>query len=109
MKQSRFFTIFITTNVLFILLQIHKHTQIIRHSYKKQELEQQLTLLAEKKEQLTHILCEHKSHEAIHRYAQQELAMKPLQLNQIKKITQEKQKEYCLMKGEILPVCYKII
>jgi len=86
MKQSRFLTIFITTHVLFILLQIHKHTQIVRHSYQKQEFEQQLTLLSEKKEQLTHILCGLKSHEAIHKYAQHELQMKPIKINQIKKI-----------------------
>jgi len=86
MKQSRFLTIFITSNVLFILLQIHKHTQIVRHSYKKQELEQQLLLLSEKKEQLTHILCSNKNHNTIYRYAQENLAMKPLQLSKIKKI-----------------------
>ncbi len=86
MKQSRFLTIFITTHVLFILLQIHKHTQIVRHSYQKQEFEQQLALLSEKKEQLTHMLCGLKSHDTIHNYAQTTLGMKPIKLNQIKKI-----------------------
>ena len=88
MNQSRFLAIFTTTHVLFILLQIHKHTQIVRYSYQKQELEQQISLLSEKQEQLTQLLCEHKSHDAINQYAQTKLDMKPLQLNQIKKIHQ---------------------
>jgi len=86
MKQSRFLTIFITTHVLFILLQIHKHTQVVRHSYQKQEFEQQIALLAEKKEHLTHMLCSLKSHDTIHHWAQTTLKMKPIKLNQIKKI-----------------------
>jgi len=86
MKHSRFLTIFITTHVLFILLQIHKHTQVVRHSYKKQEFEQQLAMLSEKKELLTHMLCSLKSHEAVHDWAQNELGMPPIKLGQIKKI-----------------------
>lgn len=88
MKQSRFLTIFITTNVLFILLQIHKHTQIVRHSYKKQELEQQLSVLSEKQELLTNTFCAIKSHDAIHTWAHNIQGMKPITLSQIKKIEQ---------------------
>lgn len=86
MNQSRFLTIFITANVLFILLHIHKHTQIVRHSYKKQELEQQIHFLCEEKERLLQKICNLKNHEAIQTYAQKELNMQQLQLHQIKKI-----------------------
>lgn len=85
MNQSRFLTIFITTNVLFILLHIHKHTQIVRYEYKKQELEQQINLLSNQKEQLLQTLCTLKSRESIYQYAQHQLNMRPLHLNQIKK------------------------
>ena len=87
MNQSRFLTIFITANVLFILLHIHKHTQIVRHAYRKQELEHQIDLTANKKEQLLQQLCALKNRESIYQYAQHELHMRPLQLNQIKKIS----------------------
>ena len=86
MKQSRFLTIFVVTHVAFILLQIHKHTQIVRHSYKKQEYEQQLVALNEKKEHLTHHLAALKSHEAIQQFAKKELNMEPIKLHHIKKI-----------------------
>ena len=87
MNQSRFLTIFITANVLFILLHIHKHTQIVRHEYRKQELEQQIDVTANKKEQLVQQLCALKNRESIYQYAQHELNMRPLHLNQIKKIS----------------------
>lgn len=87
MNQSRFLTIFITANVLFILLHIHKHTQIIRYEHHKQELERQIDSMTSKKEQLLQTLCTLKNRELIYQYAQHELQMRPLHLNQIKKIS----------------------
>ena len=86
MNQSRFLTIFIGAHIFFILLQIHKHTQIVRHTYKKQELEQLLALAHTEKEVLTQQLCQQKNHEEIHKYAQHKLGMKPLNISAIKTI-----------------------
>lgn len=87
MQRKTFITIFVGTHILFIFLQIHKHSQIIKQSYTKQKFEQEKTLLIKKKQALTHQLYACKNKSTIKDFAIKELGMQPLRLSQIKTIT----------------------
>lgn len=86
MNHSRFITIFICAHVIFIFLQIHKHSQIIKYSYELQKNEQALAALSAKQEQLTQHLASLKSPDAIKRFARKKLHMRPIKLTQMKKL-----------------------
>lgn len=86
MKARPFIATFIGVHVIFIFLQIHKHSQIIKHSYALQKNEQTKQLLVKKKQALTHQLYAGKNRSAIKDIAIAQLHMKPIQLRQIKTI-----------------------
>ncbi|MCA9770236.1 hypothetical protein KC460_02610 [Candidatus Dependentiae bacterium] len=87
MKQKTFITVFVGAHILFIFLQIHKHSQIVKNSYTKQKFEQEKTLLIKKKQALTHQLYAYKNKSAIKDFATKKLGMQPLRLSQIKTLT----------------------
>jgi len=87
MKKTTFISLFIFAHIFFIVLQIHKHSQIIKESYRKQKNEQLKNELIQKKELLTHQLYTLKNRSTIQEFATEQLAMKPINLKQIKKIT----------------------
>ena len=86
MKRKIFIPLFIGTHILFIFLQIYKHSQVIKLSYKKQKNEADRQLLAQKKQDLTHQLYALKNRSAIKKFAMNHLNMKKITLKQIKKI-----------------------
>lgn len=86
MKKITFVSIFISTQIAFIFLQIFKHSQYIQHSFSKQQHEQKKEELLKEKEELTHQLYFLKKHSTIARYASRRLHMKKISLSQIKKL-----------------------
>lgn len=86
MKKHSFITLFITTHILIIFLQIHKHTLFIKNSYNHQQCEKKLAQLQEKKQTLTQELYALKDRDNIKKYAQDKLKMRPYALNQVKKL-----------------------
>ena len=90
MKQNTFIIIFIATNIIFIILHIHKHTLLIKTSYQKQRLEKEQQELIEQKNRLTTNLYELQKPSYIKEFAQKKLNMQSLTLSNIKKISAEK-------------------
>lgn len=69
------------------MLQIHKHSQIVKLSYAKQKAEQERELLSKKREELMLQIHALKSPDNIKHYAKTSLSMEEIKLQQIKKIT----------------------
>lgn len=90
MKQNTFIIIFIATNIMFIILHIHKHTLLIKTSYQKQRLEKEERELTEERNRLTTNLYELQKPSYIKQFAHKNLNMQPLTLSNIKKISVEK-------------------
>ncbi|HSC25012.1 MAG TPA: hypothetical protein VLB80_02220 [Candidatus Babeliales bacterium] len=86
MKKNYFISFFIAVHILFIFLQVHKHTLFIKNSYNHQQCEKQITLLTEKQQTLTQELYVLKDRESIKKYAQNKLKMHPYVLSQVKKL-----------------------
>jgi len=86
MKKATFITLFVATNLLFIFVQIHKYSQVVKQSYRKQKNEKQRNELLQKKETLTTQFYELKSRQNVKTFAERELEMRPIAMNQIKKI-----------------------
>jgi cell division protein FtsL len=86
MKKNYFITFFITSHILLIFLQIHKHTLFIKHNYEQQQCEKKIATLTEKKQILTQELHALKDRENIKKYAQNKLGMRPYTLKQVKKL-----------------------
>jgi len=86
MKRPQFITIFIACQILLIFLQIHKHTQFIKQSYRKQYNEKLHEELAHKKQQLTQELYAAHNPERIEQFARESLQMKNATLAQVKRL-----------------------
>ena len=86
MKKNSFIIFFITAHILLIFLQVHKHTLFVKNSYQHQQCEKKLAALTEKKQTLTQELHALKDRDAIKKYAQTKLNMRPYALNQVKKL-----------------------
>ena len=52
MKKNSFITIVITTHIILIFLQVHKHTLFIKNSYHQQQCEKKIAALTEKNRHL---------------------------------------------------------
>ena len=86
MKRTLFIPIFIAAHVVFVFLQIHQYSKIIKISYEKQKNEQHVENLLKKQQSLTHTFNALQNKSAIKQFAQQQLHMQPVSLKQIKKL-----------------------
>jgi cell division protein FtsL len=86
MKKGAFFTLFLTTNILFLILQIQKQSAWVKQSYEQQRLEQQAMHLQQRNSELTQKLHTLKNPQAIKEYAHAQ-GMRPIKLSQIKSIS----------------------
>lgn len=86
MKKRKFFYLVLGTNIFFVVLQIHKHSQLVKLSYTKQKTERDRDALLKQREQLTQRLNALKSPEVIKKYAQQDLGMEELSLRNVKQL-----------------------
>jgi cell division protein FtsB len=86
MKRAPFLMLFVGTHLIFVFLIIYKHQLRIQLLYEKQKQEALYAQLVEKKDHLTQQLCALKDKKAVKTYAHMALNMKPIALNQIKKI-----------------------
>jgi hypothetical protein len=76
-----------TSNLLFIVAQIYKHTQFVHYTYQKQQAEHALAMHEETIKALTQQLYALKDRIAIKEFAQTQLSMKPIALHQIKRLS----------------------
>lgn len=86
MKKTGFILIFISTHVTFVFLQIHQYSHLINNSYQKQKTEKMKEQLLQKKQALTHQLYALHNKTAIKNFAQNQLKMEPIDMQQIKKL-----------------------
>lgn len=92
MKKRTFLVIFVTTNIVFIVLHIHKNTLIIKASYQKQRLEKEKAKLEAQKDTLNQQIHQLQNPSHIKKYAQEKLHMQKVKLHQIKKLPFNEQK-----------------
>lgn len=86
MKKHWFITVFICTHVLFTFLNVHKNSNVVKQLYRKQHQEKIKEDLLHKKQQLMHQLYALQQRTHVRKFAQENLAMVDVSLNQIKKI-----------------------
>lgn len=87
MKKNSFITFFISAHIIFIFLQVHKHTLFIKNSYDHQQCDKKIAALTEKRQTLTQELYALKDRDNIKKYAQNKLNMRPYTLNQVKNLS----------------------
>jgi hypothetical protein len=86
-KRNLFFKTFVAVHLIFVFLQIHKHTQFIHESYRKQKNEKLYEALLKEKDALTHKMQLLHNKGIIKQYASTQLQMQALNLKQIKKVS----------------------
>ena len=86
MKKNTLITLFISTHIVLIFLQVHKHSLFIKNNYQQQLCEKKIVLLKEQKQLLTQELYALQDRNVIKQFAQKTLHMRPYKLNQIKTI-----------------------
>ncbi len=86
MKKVSFATLFIVTQIFFVVLIIYKQSKKIEFSYEKQKYEKMTMELLQKKKELTEELYRLKSYSSAKKYARSK-NMKRVRLDQIKTIS----------------------
>lgn len=85
MKKYSFFTVFVFTQLVFVFLQIHKHMQFIKQSFRKQKNERMLVESTHKKQDLMNKLYAQQNRSDIGQFAQKN-GLKAAKLSQIKRV-----------------------
>lgn len=85
MKNLFLVSLFITLNVSFIFLQIHKNSLFVQQEYQRQYHEKKRIELTNRKNDLTQRLYTLQSKNHVKQYATDKLKMRPLELSQVKK------------------------
>ena len=78
--------VFVVINLLFIFLQIHKQSQLVKISYSRQRLEKEQMLLNKKRNELVHQLHLQQSSKVVKKYANKQLGLRNTNVTQIHKI-----------------------
>jgi len=86
MKKTTFITIFITAHVLFIILQIHKHSKFVKLSYVQQQHKKVHDRLVQKKEMIKQHLYTQQNRTAVKKLAYEKLGMRQIRMGQIKRL-----------------------
>ncbi|KKP35974.1 MAG: hypothetical protein UR26_C0001G0018 [candidate division TM6 bacterium GW2011_GWF2_32_72] len=85
-KRFLFFILFVFIQISLIFLHIHKNSLFVKESYRNQKLENQKKDLSTLKDRLLEELYEIKSQKNVKKFAQDELKMQKLNLNQVKRL-----------------------
>ncbi len=86
MHRRTFISTVILSNILFILLHIHKYSVFNELHYRKQRYEKELAQLEKQQEGLQQELCALHDRKTVTRYAQTYLHMAPISIGQMRKI-----------------------
>lgn len=87
MKKQNSIMFFVSVQIVLVFLQIHQHSTFINQSFAKQKNEKLISELEQCKQDATHELALARDFQAIQQFAQTTLAMQPITLHQIKKLT----------------------
>lgn len=86
MTKRSILIMFTTINIAFIGAQLYKHARMTHLRYTHSNILAEQQKLEHEAESLRQRLCAHKDVAEIKKYAQNELRMKPLPLNRLKRI-----------------------
>lgn len=86
MKRFSFLTLFICAQIVMIIMHVHKNNKRIQQTYLTQKEEKLKSSLLVKRQELIEQLYTISDRTRVKEFAQQELAMEPVQLKQVKKI-----------------------
>lgn len=86
MKKQIAIGLFISIQLLFITLHIHKESRLVKLSYQKQSCQEELKKLIAQKENLTSTLCDLQNPKRVKHFVQEKLGMQPLALKKIKRL-----------------------
>jgi peptidoglycan hydrolase CwlO-like protein len=86
MHRRTFISTVVLSNILFILLHIHKYSVLNELHYRKQRYEKELTQLSKQGDNLQQELCALHDRKTVTRYAQKYLHMAPISIGQMRKI-----------------------
>lgn len=89
MKKITLFSFFIIVNLCFVILQIYKQSTIAELSYQLQKKEKIKRNLLAEQHTLEKQLALLQKQETIKQFAEQQLAMKKIALNQIRRLSDE--------------------
>ncbi len=89
MKKTLFIALFISTHIGFIFLHIHKQMQFVKESFSKQKNEQLLTKLTQEKQAKQNELYALQNKQDVKLYAEKKLALKPVNITQLHRLTDE--------------------
>lgn len=84
--NSSLIIFFVIINLSFIFLQIHKQSQFVKLSYRKQQLEKEQDQLVKHRNELVHKIYLQQNPKAIKQYATHELNMRDTSVTQIHKL-----------------------
>lgn len=84
MKKVTFTGTVLATQVIFLLLHIHKYSTITELMYTKQRYEDEITKLEQEEQRFKQELCALQNKKTVSRYAQKYLAMSPVRLQQLR-------------------------
>lgn len=87
MKNRSFLITVILSNIVFVILLIHKRSTVTELMYKKQRQEQTLQQLCQKESKLKHELCYLQDRNTVKKYASKYLRMSPVSIGQMRKLT----------------------
>lgn len=85
MKKYSFFTVFLFAQLVFVFLQIHKHMQFIKQSFRKQKNERTLVEYTHKKQDLMNQLYAEQSRSDIGQFAKDN-GLQAAKLSQVKRV-----------------------
>lgn len=94
MKKIRFFKLFFSLGLIFVVAKVYQHNQIIKLNYEKQFLEERKQKLYKKKNELLVVLNQINDHQEIKRWAEQERGMCMTTLSRFKQLTEQEQYGY---------------
>lgn len=87
-KNKLWLVLFVSTNILLVLLQIYKQSIFVQYAYAQQRLEREKKQLTKRRAQLISELHAQQAHDKIKRFATERLGMHKAELKQIKKMEQ---------------------
>jgi hypothetical protein len=94
MGKKGFLILFLGTHLVFVVLQIHKHSKLVKLAYTKQKIELERTAMLKYRACLMQRLQMAKNLDNIKQYACDTLGMQQLSLGSIKKLRGDKLDAY---------------
>ena len=91
MKKTTAILLFLCCNALLVFFEVHKQGQYLTLSYELQKLQSKISVLSKQHSDLMYTLHALQQPNTIQNHVQKSLSMKPMELKNIKKISEQTQ------------------